>query len=116
MNTPEIESYRFGRIVVDGQVHTADLIILPHQVLGNWWRREGHSLHPDDLKPVLDGRPEVLVVGQGANGLMVVPPNTRQALEDAGIELIALPTEEACRSYNAMRASRIVAAALHLTC
>jgi hypothetical protein len=34
MAVPQIESYRFGRIVVDGQVHTRDVIILPHRVIG----------------------------------------------------------------------------------
>lgn len=116
MSAPQIEDYRFGRIVIDGQAHTQDVIILPDRVLGGWWRREGHALHPGDLEAVLDARPEVLVVGEGADGRLQVTPETRRALRAAGIELIAQPTGEACGTYNELRARRPVAAALHLTC
>lgn len=34
-------------------------------------RREGQRLHPDDLADVFAVGPEVLVVGQGASGLVV---------------------------------------------
>ncbi len=116
MNIPRIESYQFGRLVVDGQSHTKDAIVLPDQVLGNWWRREGHALHPDDLKAVFEAKPEVLVVGQGAYGRMHVTSEARQVLQAAGIQLIAQPTELACHTYNELRERRCVAAALHLTC
>ena len=31
---PKIESYRFGHIVIDGETHTNDVIILPERVIG----------------------------------------------------------------------------------
>ena len=92
MSTSQIESYRFGRIIIDGQTHSKDVIILPDRVIGNWWRQEGHALHLDDLEPVFDAAPGVLVVGQGDSGLMRVSQEVRQSLQAAGIELIALPT------------------------
>jgi len=63
-----IDDYRFGRIVIDGRAYTSDLILLPHRVVENWWREEGHLLHAADLGPVLELQPEVLVVGQGTFG------------------------------------------------
>ena len=116
MSTPEIESYHFGHIVIDGQAHTKDVIILCDRVIGGWWRREGHNLHPDDLQAVLDAAPQVLVVGQGAFSQMQTGEDTRQALQAAGIELIAQSTGDACQTYNELRERRPVAAALHLTC
>ncbi|MCL7453252.1 MAG: Mth938-like domain-containing protein [Anaerolineae bacterium] len=113
---PEIEGYRFGRIVVDGESHTRDLIILPGRVVGGWWRQEGHRLDADDLDAVFEAKPEVLVVGQGAYGRMKVPPETAQAIAEQGIELVAQPTGQACDTYNELRDGRQVAAALHLTC
>lgn len=112
----KIESYQFGRIVIDGKAHHKDVIILPDRVISGWWRKEGHALHPQDLEAVLEAAPEVLVVGQGASGLMRVTPETEQALHAAGIELIALPTGRAVETYNRLRGERAVAAALHLTC
>ena len=48
-----IEDYRFGRIEIDGQPYDRDVIILPERVIANWWRREGHRVHPEDLEAVL---------------------------------------------------------------
>jgi hypothetical protein len=98
MNGPEIEGYRFGRIVVDSETYTKDLIILPERILTGWWREEGHSLHPEDLHAVFEAGPEVLIVGQGANGRMEIPAETRQAIRDQGIELIAQKTARACET------------------
>jgi hypothetical protein len=116
MRAPQIDSYRFGHLVVDGQVHTGDLIVLPDQVIGGWWRQQGHSVQPGDLEIVLRVCPDVLIVGQGANGRMRVTAAARRALQAAGIELITQPTEQACEAYNQLRTQRRVAAALHLTC
>ena len=116
MAAPHIDSYRFGHIVIDGQPYDGDVIILPGGVRAGWWRREGHLLHPEDLEPVVDAAPELLVVGQGASGRMRVAPETSQALEAEGIEFVVLPTERACETYNRLRKERQVAAALHLTC
>ena len=112
----KIDSYAFGRIVVDGRTYTADLILLPDRVVEGWWRQEGHVLHTADLEAVLDATPEVLIVGQGAYGRMRVPDETADAVRSAGIVLIALPTGEAVERYNARPAGQRVAAALHLTC
>jgi hypothetical protein len=112
----KIDSYAFGRIVVDGRAYTADLILLPDRVVEGWWRQEGHVLHVADLEAVLDATPEVLIVGQGAYGRMRVPDETARAVQNAGIELVVLPTGEAVERYNAQPAGQRVAAALHLTC
>lgn len=111
MIAPRIELYRFGQIVIDGRSHEQDVIILPDRVLGGWWRQD-----PEDLTAVFEAAPDVLVVGRGANSRMRVTTETRRALQAAGIELVALPTDEACETYNALREERAVAAALHLTC
>jgi hypothetical protein len=116
MSAPEIENYQFGRMVVDNEPHTRDLILLPEGVMANWWRKEGHRLDEDDLQAVLDASPEVLVVGTGAHGLMKVPEKTRQAVEAAGIELRVARTGRAWRMYNDLLKQQRVAGAFHLTC
>jgi hypothetical protein len=116
MSIPQIDSYRFGQIVVDEEVHSKDLIILPERVVAGWWRKEGHNLLPEDLEAVIAAQPEVLVVGKGAYGRVRVAAETRQALQEAGIELVAQNTKKACQTYNELRLQQRVAAALHLTC
>lgn len=116
MATPQIEDYRFGHIVVDGQSYENDLIILPDRIVSGWWREKGHKLKAADLDAVLEARPGVLVVGQGAYGRMSVSNKAERVLEQAGIELIVQPTGEAVKTYNKLRQERRAAAALHLTC
>lgn len=116
MQTPGIDSYRFGEIVIDGRRYTHDVIIYPDHVDGSWWRAEGHSVAPSDLQEVLESHPAVLVIGQGSPGHMEVPGETRRKLEQGGIELIVQPTSEASATYNRLRDVRRVVAALHLTC
>jgi len=111
-----IESYDFGRIVINGKKFGSDVIIFADRIDGNWWRREGHTLSVDDLKEIVEAKPEVLVVGTGYSGLMKIHPETESYLKSLGIELIAAKTEKACKIYNEFSKSRKVVAALHLTC
>jgi len=111
-----IDSYDFGRIVVNGKKFGSDVIIFADRIDGNWWRREGHTLIVDDLKEIVEAKPEVLVVGTGYSGLMKIPLETERYLKSLGIELIAAKTERACKTYNELSKSRRVVAALHLTC
>jgi hypothetical protein len=110
-----IDGYSFGRVLVDGEEHTADVIVLPGRVVSNWRRRAGHSLVLEDLEGVLDELPERLVVGTGADGLLRPDPETLERLRARGIDVDALPTEEAIRLFGELDPTRS-AAALHLTC
>jgi hypothetical protein len=112
---PRIEGYRFGRIVVDGEEQTRDVIVLPDRTVTNWWRAEGHELALADLDDVVEELPEVLVVGTGAYGRMRPDPETLEQLRQRGIEVEALRTGDAVRRYGELDPRR-TAAALHLTC
>jgi hypothetical protein len=116
MKSPEIQDYRFGRMIVDSESHTRDLVLLPDRAITNWWRKDGHRLDAEDLREVFDAGPEVLIVGTGAHGLMQVSQETRQAVEAAGIELYTARTGEAWQIYNDLRDQRRTAGAFHLTC
>lgn len=112
-----IESYDFGRIVINGRTYTTDVIVLPDRVFSSWWRRAGHKLAPADLDEVVAARPDVLVVGTGYSGLMHVLPETETYLAEQNIQLVVERTADACQTYNRLlRAGQNVAAALHLTC
>lgn len=110
-----IEHYSFGRVTVDGSEETRDVIVLPDRVVRGWWRREGHGLVLEDLEGVLDELPERLVIGTGAYGRMHPSAEALDALRARGVEVEALPTEEAVRRYGELDPRR-TAAALHLTC
>ena len=54
------------------------------------------------------------IILAGGSGTRLYP--ITKALKEAGIELISLPTKEACQKYNEVRTQYDTAAALHLTC
>jgi hypothetical protein len=112
---PRIAEYSFGRITVDGEQETRDVIVLPERVVRNWWRREGHALVLDDLEEVLDELPARLIIGTGAYGELRPDPKALRQLEERGIDVEALPTADAVRRYQESNPAA-TAAALHLTC
>jgi hypothetical protein len=111
-----IDAYEFGRIVIDGQTFTTDLLIWPDRIKSDWWRGEAHLLQVGDVAEALAANPQVLVVGQGDPGRMTVDPALADFLKDRAVELRSHPTREACRVINELSRRRRLAAALHLTC
>ncbi|MHC4155844.1 MAG: Mth938-like domain-containing protein [Planctomycetota bacterium] len=113
----QIDSYKFGHIVVNGVAYNSDVIIMGGAVRPNWWRKRGHLLSVEDLEAVIEARPSVLVIGCGASAMMKVPEETRQALGEQNIQSEALDTQKAVQRFNQLSAEGAnVAAALHLTC
>jgi hypothetical protein len=110
-----LEDYSFGRLTVDGQEHTRDVIVLPDRVVSDWWRREGHSLAIEDLHEVLDQLPTRLVLGVGAHGRLRPDPALIAELGRRGVQVECLSTDAAVRRYGELD-ERGTAAALHLTC
>ena len=114
MNT--IDSYHFGEIAISGKKYSSDIIIFPDRVIDNWWRKSGHELCVEDIAEVITDSPEVLIVGTGASGLMKVLPEVQQTAQAQGMKLIVETTDKACNTYNQLRQSQRLVAALHLTC
>lgn len=112
-----IESYDFGRIVIDAVVYTSDVIIMGKKVAANWRRSEGHVLHASDVSHALEEfTPEVTVIGTGYMGMMKVPEETRQYFQDKRVEFLIEKTRRACELFNALSRTKRALAALHLTC
>ncbi len=111
-----IDSYHFGQIVINGKKYTSDVIIFPDRVRGNWWRKTGHQLSLEDIAEVITQKPDVLIVGTGASGLVRVLPEVQPEVETQDIKLIVEATDKACHTYNHLSQSQKVVAALHLTC
>ena len=110
-----LEGYRFGHLVVDGEEHSRDVIVLPNRVLANWWRKDGHSLVLEDLDDVLDELPDRLVVGTGHDERMRPDPAALEELRRRGVKVEVLQTERAVRRYGELDPAA-TAVALHLTC
>ncbi len=112
----KIAHYSFGKITINGETYTSDVIIYPERVDLSWWRKEGHNLQIADLSEVMKANPEVVVIGKGFFGMMKVPEEVVSHLESKGIEVHAARTGKAVELFNSFQAGKKVIAALHLTC
>ena len=113
-----IDAYSFGSMTIGGREFTADLIVYPDgRIQDDWWRKEGHSLVPDDIAAVLDAAPRKLIIGTGESGLMRVSASVLESCRKRGIQVEACPTADAVTRFNAAAEAReTVAACFHLTC
>lgn len=112
-----IDSYQFGKIVIDGTVYNSDCLIIGDSVQPNWRRKQGHLLDVEDLQPVIASQPSILVVGTGASGMMKVSENLADFLLEHGIELFTDNTHKAVAKFNELaEKGENVAGAMHLTC
>ena len=111
-----IESYNFGKIIINSKEYNSDIIIYKNSIDDKWWRRESHHLCIEDIKNILDIKPETLILGIGYYGLMKVPLELIKYLESNNIEVIIKKTKDACDEYNKRHQKENVVAALHLTC
>jgi len=111
-----IDSYQFGKIIIDGKTYTSDLIIYPERIEAGWWRKEGHALSIEDISGIIAFSPDILIVGTGMSGLMRVLSETEKFILSRNIKLIVQKTDEACRLFNDISEKQRAVAALHLTC
>ena len=111
-----IDSYNFGSIVIDGKKYRSDIVIFPDRVNSKWWRKSGHLLLEEDIQEIIEYKPQILVIGIGAYGLMKVDEKTKNKLKSLGIDCIIKKTSEAVKEYNKISGKKKVVCALHLTC
>ena len=112
-----IDSYSFGRIVIDETTYNQDLKLIKNLVISNWWRKNGHLVEPDDINDILKSGIEILILGRGDPGLMKATDGLKHLLEQKDIKLIEKPTAEAVTIYNHLFTSnKNIAAGFHLTC
>ncbi len=59
-----IDSYNFGKMVVEDVAYKNDLIVCGDKIVSDWWRREGHELAVEDISDsVQKFNPSVIIIG-----------------------------------------------------
>jgi len=112
-----IENYNFGKILINGKEYNSDLIIFKDHIYDNWWRKEGHNLCIDDVKEIINKKPDILIIGTGFFGLMKVPKELIENIKLSGIKQVMVEkTGDACTEYNKLYKDKNIIAAFHLTC
>lgn len=111
-----IDHYEFGRFIVNGKEYKSNITIVEGEVKEHRYL-PGHDLLLEDIKPLVDAKPEYLIIGTGAYGVIKVKKEIIDYVKAKGIELIIMPTKEACAEFNRLiKQNRKVAAFLHNTC
>ena len=110
----------FGEIKVDGTRFDADVVIERGQVRRRrkkpskaYRDRYGHT--PLSAAESIPWRGSRLIVGTGADGLLPVMPEVYEEAARRNVEIVALPTEAACRLIADLEPGE-VNAVLHVTC
>ncbi|KPJ76194.1 MAG: hypothetical protein AMJ54_12585 [Deltaproteobacteria bacterium SG8_13] len=112
-----IDSYSFGRIVVNGTAYTNDIKIIDAAVIPEWWRKTGHTVAAEDVTDLVGSRPEIVVIGKGKPGFMSTSSEAKRLFADHGITLIEDKTSRAVETFNRLhREGKKVCAGFHLTC
>jgi len=110
----------FGLVEIDGRRFDRDVVVEAGHVRRRkkkpskaYRDRYGLTpLSPDEKIPWSASR---LIVGTGANGQLPIMPELLQEAQRRGVEVVALPTEEACRLLSGT-GGREAAAVIHVTC
>ena len=110
----------FGAIVIDGERFDHDVVVEAGRVRPRnkgpskaYRDRYGHTpLSSDESIPWSSPR---LVVGTGASGQLPIMPEVREEAKVRGVELVVLPTAEACELLGPINMDDVYAI-LHVTC
>ena len=103
-----------GWVRIDATEHRENLVLTPEAIVTGWAPAGFTSLTEADFARLVEGKPDVVLLGTGAR-LQFPHPKLTRALVDAGIGLEVMDTAAACRTYNILASEgRRVTAALIL--
>jgi uncharacterized protein len=109
-----IQSYGPGRVVVNGETHCTNLLVMPDRIIPQWGPERFADLVWADFAQLASYDPEIVILGTGMRQSFPTPDLYR-SLAERGIGLEVMDTGAACRTYNILMAEdRRVLAALML--
>lgn len=112
-----IESFHFGKMVIDGISFSHDLIIHNDSIQSEWWRKRSHHLYLEDISVLKKEKCDVFIVGTGKFGLMKVDNDVINYCHQNLGEIIIKDTKDAVDIFNELANSgKHIIAAFHLTC
>ncbi len=111
-----IDSYTFGKFIVDKQTYESNIILLGDKVKPAR-HLPGHELKIDDFIELIDYKPEIIIIGTGESGVVKPQQEIINFIEEKEIKLLIEKTGDACNTYNNLiKQGKKVAAFLHNTC
>jgi hypothetical protein len=116
----EARFIKFGQIEIEGQRYEYDLVIEKGTVRRRKKKpskpfREQFGHTPLSAQEVIPWGGKQLIVGTGAYGRLPIMPDVYDMAHQRQVEIVAVPTEEACHLLQALP-SQDAYAILHVTC
>jgi len=116
----DVEYPGFGVLVINGQRFEQDMVVdqgtlRPRKKGPSKGRRGEYGHTPLTVAEDLPWSGSQLIIGTGASGRLPIAPEVKAAAEARGVQLVALPTSEACERLRSMEGDQI-SAVLHVTC
>jgi hypothetical protein len=111
---------RFGLLEIDGQRYERDVMVVGGAVRQRHKKasrplRDQYGHTPLSLAEPIPWACRRLIVGTGADGALPITEDVVAEAERRGVELIAIPTPEACRLLSHADLEE-TSAILHVTC
>jgi hypothetical protein len=117
---PRITGISWGRMEVEGLGAGKDFKLYPGGGRAWDWAETGtrHSpgIQPADVEELLARGATTVVLSQGMNKQLHVPPDTCRYLEERSITVHVAETREAVKIYNDLTEGALVAGLFHSTC
>ena len=108
-----IVSYQPGHVVINAEIYTRSLIVMPTQLISDWGPQELVELKEQDLLKIIHLEPEIVLLGVG-DELKFPSPQLISLFTQRGIGIEIMNNSAACRTYNVLMSEerRVVAALL----
>ncbi len=116
----EAKLIAFGEIEIDGERYDHDVVIDAGKVSQRAKKaskafREQYGHTPLSVEEAIPWGGKQLIIGTGKYGSLPVMPAVYEEAKRRGIEIVALPTEDACSLLRELR-RKDTYAILHVTC
>jgi len=112
-----IDSYEFGRFIINGRPYNSDIKLMKGGVIKYWNYVKHHKVTLKDVEEIFRENPDYVVIGTGKFGAVSVEEEVGKAALEAGIKLMIKPTEDACKKYNELiKLGKNTSAIMHATC
>ncbi len=118
----KIDSTNFGSVTISG-IKYGDILIIGEKIIlrdQNLLEKlygTSHKIGSEEIEKLLEGGPEVIIVGAGQSGALDSSPELEDAASDNNVQLIFLNTPEAIEEFNKqVENGKRVNALIHVTC
>lgn len=109
-----ITAYRPGYVEINKIGHEQAIIVTANQIITPWFAGNFEHLTEAAFAPLLEIKPEVVILGTGEKHRFLHPKHSQQLTKN-GIPLECMSTDAACRTFNILVSEgRHVAAAIIL--